>query len=131
MGAGTDNTVTLTRRRSAPPSDPGYVPDRASAMSSAAALGLLEASGSQVDTNTSVGAGPDLTTTSEHRAAGSHPRPDQQGRRTVNAGHRGGRERSDWWRSPTAADQLRDVGIAATVLCTSVTLYHDARTTIG
>src|ERR1700753_2106476 len=53
VGAGSDNTVTLAQAQIRSPSDPGYVPTAPPAMTRIAALGLLEASGYQIDNDAS------------------------------------------------------------------------------
>src|SRR6201981_949013 len=51
VGAGSDNTVTLDQAQIRSPSDPGYVPTAPPALTRTEALGLLEASGSQIESN--------------------------------------------------------------------------------
>ena len=92
VGAGSDNTVTLDQAQIRSPSDPGYEPTAPPAMTTPAALALLEESGYKIESNTVGVTGADA---GEHRAAGSHPRPDQQRRSTAVARHRSGGERPD------------------------------------
>lgn len=132
VGAGTDNTVTLDQAQIRSPSDPGYVPTAPPAMSSAAALGLLEASGFQVDTNTSVSPAPsvpDSTTTSVSTGPPEviRGRISKDGEQLTLVIGVAANDPTSVAVANTAADQLRDVGIAATVLALDpVTLYHDA-----
>src|ERR1700728_4335644 len=59
VGAGSDNTVTLDQAQIRAPSDPGYEPTAPPAMTTPAALTLLEGSGYRVEPNTSAsGASP-------------------------------------------------------------------------
>lgn len=101
-------------------------------MSSAAALGLLEASGFQVDTNTSVSPAPsvpDSTTTSVSTGPPEviRGRISKDGEQLTLVIGVAANDPTSVAVANTAADQLRDVGIAATVLALDpVTLYHDA-----
>lgn len=122
VGAGDDNTVTLAQAQVRSPSDPGYVPTAPPAMTREAALDLLRAEGYQVE-------------------AAANPAPPAPGAPPDN-----GRERITKDGEPlalvlgvasndptsvavanTAADQLRSVGIDASVLALDpVMLYGDA-----
>ncbi len=53
VGAGSDNTVTLDQAQIRSPSDPGYEPTAPPAMTTPAALALLEGSGYKVEPNAS------------------------------------------------------------------------------
>ncbi len=94
VGAGSDNTVTLDQAQIRSPSDPGYVPTAPPAMTMTGGAGTVV--GIRVrDREQHVGFACASETrfddrAGEHRAAGSHPGPDQQGRQTAVAGHRGG-----------------------------------------
>jgi ABC-type transport system substrate-binding protein len=137
VGAGSDNTVTLDQAQIRSPSDPGYVPTAPPALTRVAALGLLEASGYQIenDANDTSAAGPPPTP-----AAGSQSPPATTGPPEVTRGRisKDGKQLSliigvatndptSVAVANTAADQLRNVGIAATVLALdSVALYRDA-----
>ncbi len=127
VGAGSDNTVTLDQAQIRSPSDPGYEPTAPPAMTTPAALALLEAIRIP-DREQHVGVDRRLDAPGEHRAAGSHPRPDQQRRQQLSLVI--GVAANDPTAvavANTAADQLRNVGIAATVLALDpVTLYRDA-----
>src|SRR5579875_351350 len=128
VGAGSDNTVTLDQAQIRAPSDPGYVPTAPPAMSKAEALGLLEASGFQIE---SEAAPPAADTTTAPGSTG--PTETTRGR-VVKDGKQlslvigvAGNDPTSAAVANTAADQLRDVGIAATVLALDpVLLYRDA-----
>ncbi|MBV9353629.1 MAG: ABC transporter family substrate-binding protein [Mycobacterium sp.] len=133
VGAGSDNTVTLDQAQIRAPSDPGYVPTAPPAMTKAAAMALLQSSGYQIENDTSPSMAP--------------PAADSPGAAPVNTGPpeiTRGRISKDGKQlslvlgvaandptsvavANTAADQLRNVGIAATVLALDpVALYRDA-----
>jgi len=130
VGAGSDNTVTLDQAQIRSPSDPGYEPTAPPAMTTAAALGLLTAAGFDVESNASVAVASSTMT----------PTPPSTGPPEVVRGRisRDGQQLSlvigvaandptSVAVANTAADQLRNVGIAATVLALDpVTLYRDA-----
>jgi ABC-type transport system substrate-binding protein len=138
VGAGSDNTVTLDQAQVRAPSDPGYVATAPPAMDSAAALALLEASGYKVEKET---ASTSVTPTSEAPPPGAPPAPEPRpqemtrGRVSMN-GHQlslvigaASNDPTSVAVANTAADQLRNVGIAATVLpLDPVKLYRDALT---
>ncbi len=90
VGAGSDNTVTLAQAQVRSPSDPGYVPTAPPALTKEAALGLLAATGYQVQPV-------DSTPASDARGTASRqqPRPHHQGRPTAHAGARRRGQRSD------------------------------------
>jgi ABC-type transport system substrate-binding protein len=131
VGAGSDNTVTLDQAQIRSPSDPGYVPTAPPALTKTAALALLEASGYQIENDTSAPVSPP--------PAGSAPAPPP-GPPEITRGRisKDGKQLSliigvatndptSVAVANTAADQLRNVGIAATVLALDpVALYRDA-----
>jgi ABC-type transport system substrate-binding protein len=133
VGAGSDNTVTLDQAQIRSPSDPGYVPTAPPALTRAVAMGLLEASGYQIENDTSASVAPPP-------AAGAQPPPATTGPPEVTRGRvsKDGKQLSliigvatndptSVAVANTAADQLRNVGIAATVLALDpVALYRDA-----
>ncbi len=133
VGAGSDNTVILDQAQIRSPSDPGYVPTAPSAMTRTAALGLLEASGYQIENDTSA------SVTPPPPAPSATPRPTN-GPPEITRGRisKDGKQLSlvigvaandptSGAVANTAADQLRNVGIAATVLVLDpVALYRDA-----
>lgn len=132
VGAGSDNTVRLDQAQIRTPSDPGYVPTAPPAITQAAALGLLQASGYQIENDTSASVAPP--------AADSMTTPVSTGPPEVTRGRisKDGKQLSlvigvasndptSVAVANTAADQLRNVGIAATVLALDpVALYRDA-----
>jgi ABC-type transport system substrate-binding protein len=128
VGAGSDNTVTLDQAQIRAPSDPGYVPAAPPAMTKAAALALLQASGYQIE-NESAPSAPDSTTTPVNTGP-----PESTRGRIVKDGKQlslvigvAVNDPTSAAVANTAADQLRDVGIAATVLALDpVVLYRDA-----
>ena len=125
VGAGDDNTVTLAQAQVRTPSDPGYVPTAPRTIGTQAALGLLAAAGYQIQ-------------------AVETPAPPTPG--TPLPGNSRGRISNDGVPlrlvlgvavndptsvavANTAADQLRNVGIAASVLALDpVVLYGEALT---
>ncbi|MGB6208227.1 ABC transporter family substrate-binding protein [Mycobacterium sp.] len=133
VGAGSDNTVTLDQAQIRSPSDPGYVPTAPPALTRAEALGLLEASGYQIENDTSA------SVTPPPPAPSARPRPTN-GPPEITRGRisKDGKQLSlvigvaandptSVAVANTAADQLRNVGIAATVLALDpVALYRDA-----
>jgi ABC-type transport system substrate-binding protein len=133
VGAGSDNTVTLDQAQIRSPSDPGYVPTAPPALTTATALGLLAASGYQIENDTSASVAPPP-------AAGPRPPQATTGPPEVTRGRisKDGKQLSliigvatndptSVAVANTAADQLRNAGIAATVLALDpVVLYRDA-----
>ncbi len=130
VGAGSDNTVTLDQAQIRSPSDPGYVPTAPPAMTTTAALGLLTAAGFDVESNASA---PVASSTTAPTPAGTGP-PELIRGRISRDGHQlslvigvAANDPTSVAVANTAADQLRNVGIAATVLALDpVTLYRDA-----
>ncbi len=133
VGAGSDNTVTLDQAQIRSPSDPGYVPTAPPALTRTEALGLLETAGYQIENDTSASVAPPTP-------AGSAQAPPSTGPPEITRGRisKDGRQLSlvigvatndptSVAVANTAADQLRNVGIAATVLAVDpVALYRDA-----
>ena len=114
VGAGSDNTVSLDQAQIRSPSDPGYVPTAPPAMTRTAALALLESAGYQIDNDTSTPESP--------RGHVSKDGKDLSLVIGVAAN-----DPTSVAVANTAADQLRNVGIAATVLTIDpVALYRDA-----
>ena len=130
VGAGSDNTITLDQAQIRSPSDPGYEPTAPPAMTTQAALALLASSGYQIDSNASATPSP----------APNSPAPPTTGPPEVTRGRisKDGLQLSlvigvatndptSAAVANTAADQLRNVGIAATVQALDpVALYRDA-----
>jgi ABC-type transport system substrate-binding protein len=132
VGAGSDNTVTLDQAQIRSPSDPGYTPTAPPALTRTQALGLLEASGYQIENDTSA------SVTPPPPAPSAPPRPAGPPEITRGRISKDGKQLSliigvaandptSLAVANTAADQLRNVGIAATVLALDpVALYRDA-----
>ena len=125
VGAGTDNTVTLDQALIRSPSDPGYEPTAPPAMSRQAALALLSSSGYQIETNASASPAPTPASTGPPEVIrGRVSKDGQQLSLVVGVA---ANDPTAVAVANTAADQLRNVGIAATVLALDpVTLYRDA-----
>ena len=133
VGAGSDNTVTLDQAQVRAPSDPGYVPTAPPALGKERSLQLLEQAGFQVDRT------PTESQVQPPPSAGSRTTPQQSPPEITR-----GRISKDGETlslvigvaandptsvavANTAADQLRSVGIAATVLALDPpVLYGDA-----
>lgn len=123
VGAGSDNTVTLAQAQVRSPSDPGYVPTAPPALSREAALGLLADAGYQVQPVQ------EPTTTTP-----GTPAPDENRGQIIKDGVPltmvlgvAANDPTSIAVANTAADQLRSVGIAASVSALDpVTLYGDA-----
>ncbi|CAG6888865.1 ABC transporter family substrate-binding protein [Mycobacterium avium subsp. paratuberculosis] len=128
VGAGSDNTVTLDQAQIRAPSDPGYEPTAPPAMTTPAALALLEGAGYKVEPNTSASPatpapGPPNTGLPEVIRG----RISKDGQQLSLAIGVAANDPTAVAVANTAADQLRNVGIAATVLALDpVTLYRDA-----
>ncbi|WP_029108031.1 ABC transporter family substrate-binding protein [Mycobacterium sp. URHD0025] len=124
VGAGDDNTVTLAQAQVRSPSDPGYIPTAPPAMSREAALDLLRASGYQIEP------------VETPPAPGAPPAPDNGRQRITKDGATlslvlgvASNDPTSVAVANTAADQLRNVGIDASVLALDpVALYGDALT---
>ncbi len=123
VGAGDDNTVTLAQAQVRSPSDPGYVPTSPPAMSREEAMSLLAGAGYQIE--------PIETPTPPSPS----PSPPENNRgRLIKDGQPltlvlgvAANDPTAVAVANTAADQLRNVGIAASVAALDpVTLYGDA-----
>ncbi|WP_198957285.1 ABC transporter family substrate-binding protein [Mycobacterium lehmannii] len=123
VGAGDDNTVTLAQAQVRSPSDPGYVPTAPPAMAKEDALGLLADAGYELEP----------VVTSAPPTPGSPP-PDGDRGRIAKDGEPlalvigvAANDPTSVAVANTAADQLRNVGIAASVSALDpVALYDDA-----
>ena len=123
VGAGDDNTVTLAQAQVRSPSDPGYVPTAPPALSREAALGLLADAGYQIE--------PVQTTASP---APGTPGPNGDRGQITKDGVPltivlgvAANDPTAVAVANTAADQLRNVGIAASISALDpVVLYGDA-----
>lgn len=125
VGAGSDNTVTLAQAQIRSPSDPGYEPTAPPAMTTPAALALLSASGYQVETTASASPAPTPASTGPPEVTrGRISKDGQQLSLVIGVA---ANDPTSVAVANTAADQLRNVGIAANVLALDpVLLYHDA-----
>jgi ABC-type transport system substrate-binding protein len=125
VGAGDDNTVTLAQAQVRSPSDPGYVPTSPPAISREVALGLLIDAGYEVE--------PVATPTPPTPGT---PAPDNDRGRIQKDGEPltlvlgvAANDPTSVAVANTAADQLRNVGITASVSALDpVALYGDALT---
>jgi ABC-type transport system substrate-binding protein len=125
VGAGDDNTVTLAQAQVRSPSDPGYVPTAPPAISKEDALGLLVDAGYEVEP----------VETPSPPTPGT-PAPDNDRGRIIKDGVPlslvlgvAANDPTSVAVANTAADQLRNVGIAASVSALDpVALYGDALT---
>lgn len=134
VGAGSDNTVTLAQAQVRAPSDPGYVPTAPPALGRERSLELLEQAGFQVDRT------PTEAPVQPPPSAGSRTTPPQPGPPEITRGRISkdgetlslvigvaANDPTSVAVANTAADQLRSVGIAATVLALDPpVLYGDA-----
>jgi ABC-type transport system substrate-binding protein len=121
VGAGGDNAVTLAQAQVRTPSDPGYVPTAPPAMTREQAMTLLADAGYQIDS----------VPTPEPPAPS--PRENNRGRITKDGEPLrlvlgvAANDPTSVAVANTAADQLRNVGIAASVSALGpVTLYGEA-----
>lgn len=124
VGAGSDNTVTLEQAQIRAPSDPGYVPTAPPAMTRAAALALLQEAGYQIEGDTPPSGAPPPGPSEAVR--GRVSRDGNQLSLVIGVALN---DATSVAVANTAADQLRSVGIAASVLALDpVLLYRDAFT---
>lgn len=132
VGAGSDNTVTLDQAQIRSPSDPGYVPTAPPAMTTTAALALFSAAGFQIESNTSASPAPPAPgTTTTPVSTGPpeiiHGKISKDGKQLAMVIGVAANDPTSVAVANTAADQLRNVGIAASVLALDpVVLYRDA-----
>jgi ABC-type transport system substrate-binding protein len=134
VGAGSDNTVTLAQAQVRAPSDPGYVPTAPPALGRQRSLELLEQAGFQIDrTPTESPVQPPPSAGS--RTATAQPGPPEITRGRISKDGEtlslvigvAANDPTAVAVANTAADQLRSVGIAATVLALDPpVLYGDA-----
>ncbi|MDT5009530.1 MAG: hypothetical protein QOH57_1147 [Mycobacterium sp.] len=129
VGAGSDNTVTLAQAQVRSPSDPGYVPTAPPAMAKDAALALLTQAGYVVDTSTTEPPAP------APPSGSTAPTPPESTRGRVSKDGVAlslviGVAANDPTAvavANTAADQLRNAGISASVQgLDPVVLFGDA-----
>jgi ABC-type transport system substrate-binding protein len=125
VGAGSDNTVTLDQAQIRSPSDPGYEPTAPPALTTPAALALLTGAGYKIDSDTSGSPAPTPASTGPPEVIrGRISKDGQQLSLVIGVA---ANDPTSVAVANTAADQLRNVGIAATVLALDpVILYRDA-----
>ena len=131
VGAGSDNTVTLDQAQIRSPSDPGYEPTAPPSMTTPAALALLTASGYQIESSTSASAVPPPPNATTPVSTGPpeviRGRISKDGQQLSLVIGVAANDPTSVAVANTAADQLRNVGITATVLALDpVTLYREA-----
>jgi ABC-type transport system substrate-binding protein len=135
VGAGSDNTVTLDQAQIRSPSDPGYEPTAPPKISTAAALELFTAAGFQVESSTGTSpaspAPPATNSTTTPVSTGPpeviRGRISKDGKQLSLVIAAASNDPTSVAVANTAADQLRNVGIAAIVSALDpVTLYRDA-----
>jgi ABC-type transport system substrate-binding protein len=125
VGAGSDNTVTLAQAQIRSPSDPGYEPTAPPAMAKPAALALLTAAGYQIEPNATATPAPSAPPSGPPEVI--HGRISKDGQQLSLVIGVASNDPTSMAVANTAADQLRSVGMAATVLALDpVTLYRDA-----
>lgn len=123
VGAGSDNTVTLAQAQVRSPSDPGYVPTAPPAMTREAALALLNGAGYQVQP---IQPAPP-STPGTPAPADDRGRITKDGQPLALALGVAANDPTSVAVANTAADQLRSVGIAASVIALDPpVLYGDA-----
>lgn len=130
VAAGSDNSVTLAQAQVRAPSDPGYVPTSPPAIGTEAALELLGAAGFQVDrssTETQLPLPPGSTSQQPPLPEITRGRISKDGQALSLVIGVAANDPTSVAVANTAADQLRSVGIAATVLALDPpVLYGDA-----
>jgi ABC-type transport system substrate-binding protein len=125
VGAGSDNTVTLAQAQVRSPSDPGYVPTAPPALSRVAALELLKDSGYTVEQE--VSSTNPVPTPTPSGAPPTRGRISKNGNQMQFVVGVAANDPTSVAVANTAADQLRSVGIAASVLALDPpALYGDA-----
>jgi ABC-type transport system substrate-binding protein len=118
VGAGDDNTVTLAQAQVRSPSDPGYVPTAPPAMTKKGALTLLADAGYQIEP---------VETTGTPGPENNRGRITKDGVPLTFVLGVAANDPTAVAVANTAADQLRNVGIAASVTALDpVALYGDA-----
>jgi len=122
VGAGSDNSVTLAQAQIRAPSDPGYVPTAPPALGTDRALALLELAGYQIDRSPTESPLPPAPSVSGTPQQPPPPPEITRGRISKDGAAMtlvigvAANDPTSVAVANTAADQLRGVGIAATVL---------------
>jgi ABC-type transport system substrate-binding protein len=129
VGAGSDNTVSLAQAQVRSPSDPGYVPTAPPAMTTNAALALLTQAGYVIDptATTAPVPTPPATTGPPPPTETTRGRVTKDGVALTMVIGAAANDPTAVAVANTAADQLRNVGIAASVSALDpVLLFGDA-----
>jgi ABC-type transport system substrate-binding protein len=135
VGAGSDNTVTLAQAQVRAPSDPGYVPTAPPAMTQVAALTMLEQAGYVIEPDSTPSPSPSPSAGSRTSTVPTPPPVMTRG--IISKGGEqlalvigvASNDPTSVAVANTAADQLRNVGIAASVSALDpVVLYGEALT---
>ncbi len=129
VGAGSDNTISLDQAQIRAPSDPGYEPTAPPAITKQAALALFSAAGYQIENSTSASPTPDSTSTPTSTGPSEvvRGRISKDGKQLSLVIGVASNDPTSAAVANTAADQLRNVGIAASVSALDpVVLYRDA-----
>ncbi|WP_370066322.1 ABC transporter family substrate-binding protein [Mycobacterium sp. MAA66] len=122
VGAGSDNTVTLAQAQVRSPSDPGYVPTAPSALDRGAALDLLRQAGYTIDQEATPAPPPPV----DPQTPSTRGRIAKDGKQLGLVIGVAANDPTSAAVANTAADQLRNVGIAASVLALDpVVLYGE------
>jgi len=116
VGAGSENSVTLDQALVWSPSDPGYVATAPPPIGKSGALSLFAAAGFQVDTAGESTVPPVNGTAGQQSPATAHGRISKDGQTLSLVIGAAANDPTSVAVANTAADQLRSVGIAATVL---------------
>lgn len=127
VGAGSDNTVTLDQAHVRAPSDPGYVPTDGPAMTIAGALALLQSAGYRVQRDGAPTPPAESPAGVPHEVTrGRISKDGEQLSLTIGVA---ANDPTSAAVANTAADQLRNIGIAAMVAPVDpVRLYREALT---
>jgi ABC-type transport system substrate-binding protein len=129
VGAGSDNTISLDQAQIRVPSDPGYEPTAPPAITKQAALALFSAAGYQIENGATASPTPDATTTPTSTGPPEviRGRISKDGKQLSLVIGVASNDPTSVAVANTAADQLRNVGIAASVSALDpVLLYRDA-----
>ena len=127
VGAGSDNTVTLAQAQVRSPSDPGYEPTAPPALGRDAALALLQGAGYVVEKDTPPSAVPDPSAVPPPPEGITRGRISKDNKQLSFVIGVAANDPTSVAVANTAADQLRSVGIAASVSALDpVVLYSEA-----